>query len=140
MKEGFLEAAEYGQIPGRPGPPGAAVPLPGECLLRGRGHRLRAGTESSQPRDRGRHVSHEHRGRVLARQPDGREAVPAHVHFADSNRWYPGAGHINFREVLEALRLIGYDRFITMEMEQQPDSSTAARRAIQTVRALLDAL
>lgn len=63
-----------------------------------------------------------------------------HVHFADSNRWYPGAGHINFREILEALKLIGYDRFITMEMEQHPDSPTAARRAIRTVRALLDTL
>lgn len=63
-----------------------------------------------------------------------------HVHFADSNRWYPGAGHLPFAEILEALRLVGYDGFITMEMEQQPDSSTAARRAIQTVRALLDTL
>jgi len=30
--------------------------------------------------------------------------------------------------------------FITMEIEQQPDSATAARRAAQTVQALLDAL
>ncbi len=63
-----------------------------------------------------------------------------HVHFADSNRWYPGAGHINFREVLEALRLIGYKRFITIEAKQEPDPETAARRAAQTVRALLDTL
>lgn len=64
----------------------------------------------------------------------------AHVHFADSNRWYPGAGHINFREALEALRLIGYDRFITIEVKQEPDPETAARRAAGTVRALLEAL
>jgi sugar phosphate isomerase/epimerase len=63
-----------------------------------------------------------------------------HVHFADSNRWYPGAGHINFRELLETLRLIGYDRFITIEVKQEPDPETAARRGAQTVRALLDAL
>lgn len=63
-----------------------------------------------------------------------------HVHFADSNRWYPGAGHLNFREVLEALRLIGYERFITIEVKQEPDPTTAARRAAQTVRALMDAL
>jgi sugar phosphate isomerase/epimerase len=60
-----------------------------------------------------------------------------HVHFADSNRGYPGAGHINFREVLEALELMGYKRFITMEMDQRPDSPTAASRAIRTIRALL---
>ncbi len=63
-----------------------------------------------------------------------------HVHFADSNRWYPGAGHLNFREVLEALRLIGYERFITIEVKQEPDPETAARRAAQTIRALLDTL
>jgi sugar phosphate isomerase/epimerase len=60
-----------------------------------------------------------------------------HVHVADSNRRYPGAGHLNFPEILEALRLLDYDGFITMEMEQQPDSSTAARRAIGTLRGLL---
>jgi len=63
-----------------------------------------------------------------------------HVHFADSNRWYPGAGHLPFPEILEALRLIGYDGFITMEVEQQPDSPTAARRAIRTIGALLGRL
>jgi 5-keto-L-gluconate epimerase len=63
-----------------------------------------------------------------------------HVHFADSNRRYPGAGHINFAGVLEALRLIGYDRFITIEVKQEPDPETAARRAAQTVRAILDTL
>ncbi|HSB78541.1 MAG TPA: sugar phosphate isomerase/epimerase family protein [Candidatus Methylomirabilis sp.] len=63
-----------------------------------------------------------------------------HVHFADSNRRYMGAGHINFTLVLEALRLIGYDRFITIEVKQEPDPETAARLAAKTVRALLDTL
>jgi hypothetical protein len=63
-----------------------------------------------------------------------------HIHFADSNRRYPGAGHVPFGEVLEALRLIGYDDFITMEVKQEPDPTTAARRAAQYVRALLHTL
>jgi sugar phosphate isomerase/epimerase len=42
--------------------------------------------------------------------------------------------------VLDALRLIGYDGFITMEIEQQPDSTTAARRAAQAIHALLAGL
>jgi sugar phosphate isomerase/epimerase len=63
----------------------------------------------------------------------------AHIHFADSNRRYPGAGHVNFRAVVEALRLAGYDGFITVEIKQEPDPPTAARRAAQTIRALLDA-
>jgi len=32
------------------------------------------------------------------------------------------------------------DGFITMEIEQRPDSATAARRAAQTMRALLESL
>lgn len=62
-----------------------------------------------------------------------------HVHFADSNRRYPGAGHVPFGEVVEALHLIGYDGFITIEVKQEPDPTTAARRAARYVRALLDA-
>lgn len=63
-----------------------------------------------------------------------------HVHFADSNRRYPGAGHLNFRELLEALRLIGYDGFITFEVKQEPDSETAAGRGARMIRALLETL
>jgi 5-keto-L-gluconate epimerase len=43
-----------------------------------------------------------------------------HVHFTDSNRRYPGAGHVPFGEVVEALHLIGYDGFITIEVKQSP--------------------
>jgi sugar phosphate isomerase/epimerase len=38
------------------------------------------------------------------------------------------------------LRLIGYDGFITIEVKQEPDPETAARRGAQTIRALLDTL
>jgi len=38
------------------------------------------------------------------------------------------------------LRLMGYDGFITIEIKQEPDPETAARRSAQTIRALLDTL
>jgi sugar phosphate isomerase/epimerase len=63
-----------------------------------------------------------------------------HVHLADSNRQYPGAGHVNFREVIEALRLIAYSGFLTIEIEQVPDSPTAAARAARTIGALLEGI
>ncbi len=141
MKEGFLEAAEYGQARG------VRVLLEPQCRFQG--NALLSVLEGIAFV---RELGHPNLGIVADTFHMGIEDVslPAslmaaqpylwHVHFADSNRWYPGAGHTNFREILEALRLIGYDRFITMEMEQQPDSLTAARRAIQTVRALLDGL
>mgnify|MGYP001179530637 FL=1 len=38
-----------------------------------------------------------------------------HVHIADSNRESVGRGHIDFAEVLRALRDVGYDGWLTME-------------------------
>ena len=40
----------------------------------------------------------------------------------------------------EKLKAFGYDGFITMEIEQRPDSATTARRAAHTIRALLESL
>ena len=39
----------------------------------------------------------------------------AYVHLADSNRFQPGAGHLDFRPGLAALKRIGYDGYMTLE-------------------------
>lgn len=39
-----------------------------------------------------------------------------HVHFADSSRAAPGAGHIDFRPIVQALIDIGYDGYIAFEL------------------------
>ncbi len=54
-----------------------------------------------------------------------------HFHVADSNRWYPGAGHINFKEIIEVLLNIGYEGFVSAEILPNPDSDTAALKAIE---------
>ncbi|MRR30980.1 sugar phosphate isomerase/epimerase [bacterium] len=54
-----------------------------------------------------------------------------HFHAADSNRWYPGAGHINFDEILQTLQSIGYNGFISGEFLPVPDALTGAERGIQ---------
>ena len=53
-----------------------------------------------------------------------------HVHVADSNRWYPGAGHLNFARILDGLAGSGYSGFISGEFMPWPDADTAAERAI----------
>ena len=53
-----------------------------------------------------------------------------HFHVADSNRWYPGAGHLDFESILEALFTTGYQGFISGEFMPLPDADTAAERSI----------
>jgi 5-keto-L-gluconate epimerase len=59
------------------------------------------------------------------------------VHFPDSNRWYPGAGHLDFSSILRALREIGYDGYLALETLALPDPDTAARRGLEYIRHLL---
>ena len=54
-----------------------------------------------------------------------------HFHVADSNRHYPGAGHIDFQEVLRALISVGYNGFISGEFLPIPDALTSAKQSIK---------
>ena len=59
-----------------------------------------------------------------------------HFHVADSNRWYPGAGHTDFRSILATLLDIGYQGYISGEFMPLPDAVTAAERSIAYLRLL----
>lgn len=59
-----------------------------------------------------------------------------HVHFADSNRWSPGYGHINFKIILKVLKNINYDGFISFEILPMPNPYTAASAAINNIKKL----
>ena len=54
-----------------------------------------------------------------------------HVHVADSNRWYPGAGHIDFPSIFEILDEIGYNGYVSAEILPLPDSDVAASKTIE---------
>jgi len=60
-----------------------------------------------------------------------------HFHVADSNRWYPGAGHLDFESILDALLETGYQGFVSGEFLPEPDADTAAREAIRYLRRIL---
>jgi len=53
-----------------------------------------------------------------------------HFHVADSNRWYPGAGHLDFGSVLAALYSTGYRSWVSGEFIPQPDAFSSARESI----------
>ncbi len=59
-----------------------------------------------------------------------------HFHVADSNRWRPGAGHLDFKSILSALHATGYHGFISGEFIPEPDADTAARQCIVWMRKL----
>ena len=58
-------------------------------------------------------------------------------HLADSNRWYPGAGHLDFKRIVEILAHTGYDGFLSAEILPQPDPDTCAQETIKTMRSIL---
>lgn len=59
-----------------------------------------------------------------------------HFHVADSNRWYPGAGHLDFCALLKTLLETGYSGFVSGEFLPVPDAYVAARRAVEHLRAV----
>jgi sugar phosphate isomerase/epimerase len=63
-----------------------------------------------------------------------------HFHVADSNRWHPGAGHLDFGSILEALAATGYQGFISGEFLPLPDHDSAVERSIAYLTDRLDGL
>lgn len=63
-----------------------------------------------------------------------------HFHVADSNRWYPGNGHIDFKSVLSSLIEAGYDGYVSGEFLPQPTADEAAIKSIAFLKPLLEEL
>jgi sugar phosphate isomerase/epimerase len=59
-----------------------------------------------------------------------------HFHIADSNRWYPGAGHLDFKSILGTLMSTGYQGYVSGEFMPLPDADTSAQRGIAHLRQL----
>ncbi len=57
-----------------------------------------------------------------------------YIHFADSNRHFPGDGHLNFSNIIAALNAIAYKEWIGVEILPHPDPDTAANGAIRFLR------
>jgi sugar phosphate isomerase/epimerase len=57
-----------------------------------------------------------------------------HFHVADSNRWHPGAGHLDFGSILRELFATGYQGWVSGEFMPKPDAETAAQRSIAYLR------
>jgi len=60
-----------------------------------------------------------------------------HFHLSDSNRCYPGAGHIDFASMVRTLAGMGYDGYLSGEFMAKPDAETAAQRMIEHMQPIL---
>lgn len=61
----------------------------------------------------------------------------AYIHIADSNRWAPGMGHLNFPKLINVLESIGYAGYLTAEILPYPTPDEAAQMAARYMRTLL---
>jgi sugar phosphate isomerase/epimerase len=57
-----------------------------------------------------------------------------HVHIADSNRHYPGSGHIQYDSIFATLKDMRYHGYVSAEMLPLPDPDTAAQKTIEFLR------
>ena len=57
-----------------------------------------------------------------------------HFHYADSNRLYPGGGHIDFKSILKTVKETGYQGFISGEHRPDPEPATAAARGLEFLK------
>jgi len=60
-----------------------------------------------------------------------------HVHVADSNRLAPGMGHLNFERLVNVLKSIGYDGYLTVEIIPKPPVKIVFEKAAESLRTLI---
>lgn len=60
-----------------------------------------------------------------------------YVQLGDSNRQAPGQGYLPWRDMVETLRALDYDGWLSMEHSQIPDSPTAARQGFAFMKPLI---
>lgn len=56
-----------------------------------------------------------------------------YIHFADSNRFAPGMGHLDFDAIMNTLFTIGYNGWISLELLPEPDPESAAAIGAQAI-------
>ena len=59
-----------------------------------------------------------------------------YVHYSDNNRYYPGGGALDFRELTHALEDIGYSGYITIETLPYPSAEESARRGFSYLKSI----
>lgn len=65
------------------------------------------------------------------------DSYVGHIHWADSNRQAMGLGHTSTTPIVDALRQIGYQGYLSAEILPLPDPETAARQTLSSIHSFL---
>ena len=63
-----------------------------------------------------------------------------HVHVADSNRWAPGFGHLDFSKIVAALNDSGFVGYLSAEIIPKPAVDAAVRQTLAHLRPMVSTL
>lgn len=62
-----------------------------------------------------------------------------HMHLGDNNRLLPGYGHLDWPSIFDALREIGFDKYVNLECSTSGDPEQTLPATATMLRALIDA-
>ncbi len=60
-----------------------------------------------------------------------------YLQISDSNRMYPGGGHIDYGEIINALQSIRFDGYMSLQVVREPSYEKAAELGIMHLRSLI---
>lgn len=68
-----------------------------------------------------------------------KEAKPylKHIHICDSNRLAPGYGNFNFPKIINIIKAIDYDGYLSVEIKQTPEKDKILKDSIRMIKPLL---
>lgn len=61
-----------------------------------------------------------------------------HIHVADSNRWAPGYGHLDFTGIIDTLQRMSYEGALSAEILAKPSPDEGLQKAISYLKNLLE--
>ena len=67
---------------------------------------------------------------------DAREHL-YYLQISDSNRLYPGAGHVDFNEIINSLHAIGFTGYLSLQILREPSYEKSAELGIMHLRSLI---
>lgn len=63
-----------------------------------------------------------------------------YVHLADTTRWYPGSGYMDYKPIMRTLEQAGYSGYLTIECFPHENAKETAEKGLRYLKVLEDSL